>query len=68
MMMMGAPFFFFVLVFLTPWKLEMCISSHPLIHPSTMFADDIIDNEVQNLSGGELQRVAITLCLGTPAV
>eukprot|EP01084_Bolivina_argentea_P276756 472305_1 len=29
--------------------------------------DDIIDNEVQNLSGGELQRVAITLCLGTPA-
>lgn len=29
--------------------------------------DDIIDQEVQNLSGGELQRVAITLCLGKPA-
>ena len=23
--------------------------------------------QVKNLSGGELQRVAITLCLGTPA-
>jgi len=29
--------------------------------------DDIIDQEVQNLSGGELQRVAMTLCLGKPA-
>merc|ERR1719442_150213 len=29
--------------------------------------DDIIDQEVQNLSGGELQRVAIALCLGKPA-
>ncbi|CAM9207008.1 unnamed protein product [Chrysoparadoxa australica] len=28
---------------------------------------DIMDNEVQNLSGGELQRVAITLSLGKPA-
>lgn len=28
---------------------------------------DIIDNEVQNLSGGELQRTAIALALGTPA-
>lgn len=28
---------------------------------------DIIDNEVQNLSGGELQRVAIALSLGKPA-
>lgn len=27
----------------------------------------LYDNEVQTLSGGELQRVAITLCLGTPA-
>eukprot|EP01102_Stenamoeba_stenopodia_P000281 TRINITY_DN1024_c0_g3_i1.p1 TRINITY_DN1024_c0_g3~~TRINITY_DN1024_c0_g3_i1.p1 ORF type:complete len:603 (+),score=178.91 TRINITY_DN1024_c0_g3_i1:795-2603(+) len=27
----------------------------------------IIDQEVQHLSGGELQRVAIVLCLGTPA-
>ena len=26
-----------------------------------------MDNSVQNLSGGELQRVAIVLCLGTPA-
>jgi len=28
---------------------------------------DIFDQEVQNLSGGELQRVAITICLGKPA-
>ncbi|EIE24324.1 Abce1 protein [Coccomyxa subellipsoidea C-169] len=27
----------------------------------------LIDQQVQNLSGGELQRVAITLALGTPA-
>ncbi|WAR00084.1 ABCE1-like protein [Mya arenaria] len=27
----------------------------------------IMDQEVQNLSGGELQRVALTLCLGKPA-
>lgn len=27
----------------------------------------IIDQDVQNLSGGELQRVALTLCLGKPA-
>jgi len=27
----------------------------------------IIDQEVQHLSGGELQRVALTLCLGQPA-
>jgi ATP-binding cassette subfamily E protein 1 len=29
--------------------------------------DDFIDQEVQNLSGGELQRTAICLALGTPA-
>jgi len=29
--------------------------------------DNIMDNSVQNLSGGELQRLAITLALGTPA-
>lgn len=29
--------------------------------------EPIMDNSVQNLSGGELQRVAIVLCLGTPA-
>lgn len=29
--------------------------------------DAIMDNGVQDLSGGELQRVAIVLCLGTPA-
>lgn len=29
--------------------------------------DALYDNEVLNLSGGELQRVAIALCLGTPA-
>lgn len=32
-----------------------------------MQIDSIIDNEVQQLSGGELQRVAIVLCLGKPA-
>lgn len=32
-----------------------------------MSMDAIIDNGVQALSGGELQRVAIVLCLGTPA-
>lgn len=29
--------------------------------------DEIMDQEIQNLSGGELQRVALTLCLGKPA-
>jgi ATP-binding cassette subfamily E protein 1 len=29
--------------------------------------EDIIDQEVGDLSGGELQRVAMTLCLGKPA-
>merc|ERR1711862_797214 len=29
--------------------------------------NELIDQEVQNLSGGELQRVAMTLCLGKPA-
>ena len=29
--------------------------------------DPIIDQEVKNLSGGELQRVALVLCLGKPA-
>ena len=29
--------------------------------------ENIMDQEVGNLSGGELQRVAITLCLGKPA-
>lgn len=28
--------------------------------------DDIIDREIQNLSGGELQRVALALCLYKP--
>lgn len=32
-----------------------------------LLIDDIFDQEVQNLSGGELQRVALTLCLGKPA-
>eukprot|EP01038_Epipyxis_sp_PR26KG_P011664 gene11664-15618_t len=32
-----------------------------------MSMDAIMDNGVQNLSGGELQRCAIVLCLGTPA-
>ncbi|KAJ1723645.1 Fe-S cluster-binding ribosome biosynthesis protein [Coemansia erecta] len=32
-----------------------------------MNIEDIIDQEVKNLSGGELQRVALVLALGTPA-
>ena len=28
---------------------------------------ELMDQEVQNLSGGELQRVALVLCLGKPA-
>lgn len=32
-----------------------------------LMIQSIIDNKVQELSGGELQRVAIVLCLGTPA-
>lgn len=32
-----------------------------------MVMDSIMDNAVQNLSGGELQRCAIVLCLGQPA-
>jgi ATP-binding cassette subfamily E protein 1 len=33
-----------------------------------LMMDNIIDNGVQQLSGGELQRLAIVLALGTPAV
>ena len=29
--------------------------------------EQLMDQEVQNLSGGELQRVALALCLGNPA-
>jgi len=29
--------------------------------------ESILDNDVQTLSGGELQRVALVLCLGAPA-
>ncbi len=36
-----------------------------VMRPMSMEA--IMDNGVQDLSGGELQRVAIVLCLGTPA-
>ncbi|XP_065667469.1 ATP-binding cassette sub-family E member 1 isoform X2 [Hydra vulgaris] len=32
-----------------------------------MQIERLFDQEVQNLSGGELQRVALTLCLGKPA-
>ena len=32
-----------------------------------MNIEPLIDNEVKTLSGGELQRVAITLALGVPA-
>ena len=32
-----------------------------------MKVTEIMDREVKNLSGGEIQRVALTLCLGKPA-
>ncbi|KAJ1934390.1 Fe-S cluster-binding ribosome biosynthesis protein [Kickxella alabastrina] len=32
-----------------------------------MRIEEIVDNDVRNLSGGELQRVALVLALGTPA-
>merc|ERR1712048_1496951 len=32
-----------------------------------MRMDELMDRDVSTLSGGELQRVAITLALGTPA-
>ncbi|KAK4321972.1 hypothetical protein Pmani_007255 [Petrolisthes manimaculis] len=32
-----------------------------------MKIEELFDQEVQHLSGGELQRVALTLCLGIPA-
>jgi ATP-binding cassette subfamily E protein 1 len=32
-----------------------------------MQIEQIIDQDVKTLSGGELQRVAICLCLGVPA-
>lgn len=32
-----------------------------------MMMEELMDREVQTLSGGELQRVALVLCLGKPA-
>merc|ERR1712211_62404 len=32
-----------------------------------LLMEELLDQEVTHLSGGELQRVAITLCLGKPA-
>jgi len=32
-----------------------------------MNIEELIDQDVQHLSGGELQRVALVLCLGKPA-
>jgi translation initiation factor RLI1 len=40
--------------------------SHTLTH-TYLYTTGIIDQQVKNLSGGELQRVAIVLCLGKPA-
>ena len=41
----------------------------PMTTPSVtpMSIEPIIDNDVQTLSGGELQRVALVLALGKPA-
>ncbi|POS77179.1 translation initiation factor RLI1 [Diaporthe helianthi] len=38
-----------------------------VVKPLKLRSDDFIDQEVKNLSGGELQRVAIVLALGLPA-
>ena len=44
------------------------VSHHHLVYPvSDALLIHVICYQVQNLSGGELQRVAITLCLGQPA-
>jgi ATP-binding cassette subfamily E protein 1 len=44
--------------------------THPQFHTDVMkpmLMDAIMDNMVQELSGGELQRTALVLCLGKPA-
>jgi translation initiation factor RLI1 len=48
---------------------HLCSRSFLLLSPvmKPMNIEDIIDQEVKNLSGGELQRVAIVLALGKPA-
>jgi len=43
------------------------LSICPIIAPTLLFMYATPCNQVQNLSGGELQRVALTLCLGKPA-
>ncbi|KAJ2783777.1 Fe-S cluster-binding ribosome biosynthesis protein [Coemansia javaensis] len=46
------------------------IFNHPQFQSDVvkpMNIDDVLDQEVQKLSGGELQRVALVLALGTPA-
>ena len=46
------------------------MESHPQFRSEVMKPlnlEGIIDQEVKNLSGGELQRVALCLCLGKPA-
>ena len=47
---------------------ECCklITNHS-VHWTSVQVDVLLDQEVQHLSGGELQRVAITMCLGKPA-
>mmetsp|Transcript_13682 Transcript_13682/g.25328 ORF Transcript_13682/g.25328 Transcript_13682/m.25328 type:complete len:626 (+) Transcript_13682:89-1966(+) len=44
--------------------------SHPTFQTDVvkpMRIEELLDQPIQQLSGGELQRVAIVLCLGTPA-
>jgi translation initiation factor RLI1 len=53
-----------------PACLPTCLPAHmqfvsDVMKPMTI--DPLMDLEVQNLSGGELQRVALALCLGQPA-
>ena len=45
-------------------------AAHPQFNTDVikpMMIEPIIDQEVEHLSGGELQRVALCLCLGKPA-
>jgi len=58
----------------TVWELLQSRIHEALVHPqfktdvlNPMNMDAIRDHELQNLSGGELQRVALVLALGTPA-
>ena len=49
------------------WKLFQTVRQFITDVMKPLSMDNLMDLEVPNLSGGELQRVAITLALGKPA-